>query len=165
MDRIYTVNIIKNVVFFILFSAFCFPTTSFADTAGKDGIWTEKCRIRYIPLKDPKAAGYMVIHNDGAEDRTVVAVTTDQAKGVMMHEMVMEGAMAKMVHLLELPIPSKGTVELKSGGIHLMFMKLNPNLKFGETIQLNLAFKNGEKVTVDAKIVSIREDREMYREE
>lgn len=129
-----------------------------------EGILVENCRIRYIPAKEPKAAGYMAIHNHGPEDRVLVSLFTDKAEKVEMHETLIEGNVAKMRHVMELPIPANGSVEMKSGGYHLMFQKISPDLKFGDSVKLVLHFKDGTKVETEAKIVSIQEDMDMRHE-
>lgn len=127
-------------------------------------ISAEHCRIRLIPSKVPRAAGYMTLHNHGPRDSVLVSISTDKAEKVEVHRTSMEGGMAKMRRLEELVIPSKGSVEMVSGGIHLMFKKISPGLKFGDTATLSLHFKNGENVAIKAKVVSIFQDMEMSLE-
>lgn len=146
----------------LLCSTIFFGLNISAEASGThEGILVENCRIRYIPAKEPKAAGYMAIHNHGPEDRVLVSLSTDKAEKVEMHETLIEGNMAKMRRVEELTIPSNGSVEMKSGGYHLMFQKISPDLKFGDSVTLTLHFKNGKKVEAAAKVISIMEDMEM----
>ncbi len=124
-------------------------------------ISVENCRIRLIPSKEPRAAGYMTLINHGPKDRVLISISSEKAKRVEVHKTSMDGGMAKMGKLEELLIPSGGSVLMASGAIHLMFTKISPDLKFGDTAILNLHFKDGKSVAVEAKVVSIFQDMEM----
>ena len=129
-----------------------------------EGIMVEQCRIRLIPAKDPRAAGYLTIHNHGATERVLISITSEIAEEVEMHNTVMEGEMARMERQERIAIPAHGSVTMKSGGYHLMFKKINPQVKFGDSATLVLHFQDGEKVETQAKVVSVREDVEKPHE-
>lgn len=149
----------------LLCAAFLIGSAVSAQASGAHGgVMVENCRIRYIPANEPKAAGYMVIHNHGSEARVLVSLSTDKAEKVEMHETLIEGNVAKMRQVKELTIPANGSLEMKSGGYHLMFQKISPDLKFGDSVKLVLNFKDGTKVDVEAKVVSIHEDMDMRHE-
>jgi periplasmic copper chaperone A len=78
---------------------------------------------RAVPANAPVAAGYLsVINTTGVDDR-VLAVHTDAAGRVEIHEMISaaDGTM-QMRELAEgLPVPAGISVDLRPGGLHLMF--------------------------------------------
>lgn len=95
------------------------------------------------------AAGYAHITNTGAEpDRLLGGSLPIAAKGEV-HEMSMEGGVMKMRPLEGgLPIGPGQTVELKPGGLHVMFMGLTGGLKEGEGVKGTLVFEKAGTVEV-----------------
>jgi copper(I)-binding protein len=59
--------------------------------------------------------------------------------------MAMEGNVMKMRQVKDIAVPAGGAVELKPGGLHLMFMNIKAPLAAGETVSVKLKFaKAGE---------------------
>lgn len=107
---------------------------------------------RATPPGAPVAGGFLTIDNAGAADRLVTA-RTDLAGRTEIHEMAMEGEVMRMRALPEgLPIPADGTVELKPGGYHLMFMELKQPLVEGETVDVTLTFEKAGEVSLPLAI-------------
>lgn len=80
-----------------------------------------------------------------SETVTLVAVTTPAAKTNEIHEMKMEGGIMKMrAHLNGLEIRADTTLELKSGGYHLMMMELDKAIKAGDVVPLKLEFTDAK---------------------
>ncbi len=125
-----------------------FETTAWAQ------IKVENAWVRATVPKQQATGAFMKITS--VEAVKLVAVTTVLAKTNEIHEMKMEGDVMKMrAHLNGLDIPANTTVELKSGGYHVMMMELEQTIKAGDTVPLQLQFINakGNKqvLTVNAK--------------
>jgi copper(I)-binding protein len=91
------------------------------------------------------AGGFMKIENKGASVDQLLSASSPAAGEVQLHEMAMEGNMMKMRQVKDIAVPAGGTVELKPGGYHLMFMNIKSPLTAGETIPVKLKFaKAGE---------------------
>ena len=117
-------------------------------------IKVENAWVRATVPKQQATGAFMKITS--VEAVKLVAVTTVLAKTNEIHEMKMEGDVMKMrAHLNGLDIPANTTVELKSGGYHVMMMELEQTIKAGDTVPLQLQFINakGNKqvLTVNAK--------------
>jgi copper(I)-binding protein len=99
------------------------------------------------------AGGFMKIENKGVADQ-LVSASSPIAGEVQLHEMAMEGNVMKMRQVKDIAVPAGGAVELKPGGLHLMFMNIKAPLAAGETVPVKLKFaKAGElevKVPVNA---------------
>ena len=67
--------------------------------------------------------------------------------------MSMEGNVMKMREIKAIEIPANGKVELKSGGLHLMFIDLKEQLKPGSTIKVKLKFEKAGEVEVPFKVM------------
>ncbi|THK38456.1 copper chaperone PCu(A)C [Ensifer sp. MPMI2T] len=91
--------------------------------------------------------GGLVVKNSGSADDRLLAVESPAAGRVEMHEMKMENDVMKMRKLEEgVVIPAGATVELKSGGLHLMFMEVTKPFAEGETVPVMLTFEKAGKV-------------------
>jgi periplasmic copper chaperone A len=96
------------------------------------------------------AAGYVRITNGGATPDRLVGGTAIVAGKFEIHEMSMQGDVMRMRPLdTGLEIKPGQTVELKPGGLHLMFMDLQRPLKEGETVKGTLVFEKAGTVEVD----------------
>lgn len=102
----------------------------------------------------PVGGGFMTIMNKGTEaDRLVSITAPDVSDDVQLHEMAVENDVMKMRQLPNgIEIPAGETVELKSGGLHVMFMKIKHPFKEGESFKATLNFEKAGKVDVDFKI-------------
>jgi copper(I)-binding protein len=67
---------------------------------------------------------------------------------VQLHEMAMEGNVMKMRQVKDIAVPAGATVELKPGGLHLMFMNIKAPLAAGETVPVKLKFAKAGEVEV-----------------
>jgi len=103
--------------------------------------------------KATNSAAYMKIENAGDAPDRLLAVKTDAADNVMLHESRMEMGVMKMVHLPNgVEIPAHGSAELKPLGLHVMLMGLKEPLKDGERLPLTLVFEKAGEVPVTASI-------------
>ena len=93
------------------------------------------------------AGGFMKIENKGAADQ-LISASSPVAGEVQLHEMAMEGNVMKMRQVKDIAVPAGGAVELKPGGLHLMFMNIKAPLAAGETVPVKLKFAKAGDVEV-----------------
>lgn len=108
----------------------------------------------------PKGAaiggGYLKITNTGTTPDRLTGGSTAIAANLEVHEMSMSGGTMKMRQLSNgLEIKPGETVELKPGGLHIMFVKLNQQLQQGQHFKATLEFEKAGKVDVDFDIAGI----------
>lgn len=104
---------------------------------------------REIPPNAPVAAGFLSIRNRGSEDDRLVAIRSDAAERIEIHEVRREDGMARMRRLVDgLPLPAGSTVELKPGGYHLMFITPGSGFVAGRQVRATLVFANAGEVEV-----------------
>ena len=95
------------------------------------------------------AGGYLKITNTGSEPDRLVGGTFTAAGRFEVHEMAMEGSVMKMRQLAEgLTIPAGGSVELRPGGYHVMFLDLKEPVKEGQSVKGTLVFEKAGTVEV-----------------
>ena len=88
------------------------------------------------------------------EGTRLVGISSPVAGVAEVHEMKMENDIMKMRALPALDLPAGKTVELKSGGNHVMLMDLKQPLAKDSTVPLTLVFKNakGAESKVELKV-------------
>jgi copper(I)-binding protein len=97
----------------------------------------------------PTGGGYLTIANKGAEDDRLVSAASPVAAKVEVHTMeVVNDVMVMRQVEGGLAIPAGAAVELKPGGLHLMFMRVSTPFKDGESVPLSLDFEKAGKVDV-----------------
>ena len=102
---------------------------------------------------DRPAVGYFRVQG-GPRPAELVAVTTDLAQRVEMHETVRENDVTTMKPLERALVPAKGELVFRQGGKHLMIWNINPAAV--RTGKLTMAFvftnNNNERILFDLPI-------------
>jgi hypothetical protein len=93
------------------------------------------------------AGGFMKIENKGVADQ-LISASSPIAGEVQLHEMAMDGNVMKMRQVKDIAVPAGGAVELKPGGLHLMFMNIKAPLTAGETVPVKLKFAKAGDIEV-----------------
>lgn len=95
----------------------------------------------------PVGGGFVVIKNTGSTDDVLVAAESAVADHVELHEMAMENDVMKMRPVKDgIPVPAGETVELKPGGLHMMFMGVKEPFVEGGTVKVKLTFEKAGSV-------------------
>jgi len=111
---------------------------------------------RATPKGTTVAAGYMKITNTGTAVDRLTGGSADVASRFEVHEMSMEGGVAKMRPLKGgLEIKPGETVELKPGSFHIMFMGLKKPLSEGDHVKAKLTFEKAGTVEVEYDVRAI----------
>lgn len=95
--------------------------------------------------------GFLKIMNTGAADRLLSATAAVSGK-VELHTMTMVNDVMQMRQVNAIDVPANGSVELKPGGLHIMFIGLKEPLKNGTSFPLTLKFEKGGEVTVNMQV-------------
>jgi len=94
------------------------------------------------------AGGFLKIQNKGNTPDQLISASSPSAGEVQLHEMAMEGNVMKMRQVKDIVVPANGSVELKPGGYHLMFLDLKGPFIAGETVPVKLKFSKAGDVEV-----------------
>ncbi len=109
----------------------------------------ENAWARATPPGAETAAGYMTIRNKSSSPDRLIRVASPLATRVEMHVHIHDGDVMRMRQVKGYDIPANGSLELKSGGAHLMFVDIQRPFKEGEKIPVTLRFERaGEKRVV-----------------
>ena len=118
-----------------------------AQSAKVGSVQIENAYTRSTVPGQMAAGGFMKIENKGALDQ-LISASSLVAGEVQLHEMAMEGNVMKMRQVKEVVVPAGGAVELKPGGMHLMFINIKAPLTAGETVPVKLKFAKAGEVEV-----------------
>ncbi len=99
----------------------------------------------------PAGGGYLKLDNKGAADR-LLSASAGVAGSVELHSMSMEGDVMRMRQVDAIDLPAGKSVELKPGGLHIMFIGLKAPLKAGDSFPMKLKFEKAGEVTVEVKV-------------
>lgn len=80
------------------------------------------------------------------EDARLVGAASPVAGITELHEMVMEGDVMRMRAVEAIELPAGEAVELKPGGLHVMFMELKQPLAEGSKVPLSLQLRDAQGV-------------------
>jgi len=103
----------------------------------------------------PIGGGYLTLENKGADDRLTSASAAVSAS-VELHSMAMEGDVMRMRQVNAVDVPKGTKVELKPGGLHIMFVGLKAPLKVGDSFPMTLKFQKAGAVTVQVTVEAVQ---------
>lgn len=101
----------------------------------------------------PSGGGFLKLENrGGGAERLLSASAADVAVSTELHSMTMDGDVMRMRRVDAIDLPAGQTVELKPGGLHLMFTGLKAPLKAGDRFPLTLIFEKAGRVVVEVHV-------------
>jgi copper(I)-binding protein len=101
-------------------------------------------------------AGGLFMQIKSAQAAQLVEVRSSVAGAAEMHQMQMEGQMMRMHAVPSIALPAGQTVNLASGGYHIMLLDLKRQLKEGDRVPVTLLIRKpgqgNETVTLDVTV-------------
>lgn len=111
---------------------------------------------RATPPKAKAGGGFVEITNNGSEDDRLIAVSSDVAGKVELHEMAVTDGVMKMREMENgIEVPAGETVTLQPGGLHIMFMGLNQSFEEGTMVPVVLTFEKAGDVAVELAVAKM----------
>jgi hypothetical protein len=135
--------------------AICIPAAAFASDYKAGPIEINNPWSRATPKGASTAIGYMAITNSGSTPDRLVGASVDAAGRVEFHSMVLDDGVSKMRDLPAIEIKPGGTVELKPGSTHAMFVDLKHPLQKGQHVTGSLTFEHAGSVPIEYTVESI----------
>ena len=112
----------------------------------------EKPWTRATPPGAKMAVGYMIVRNKSASPDKLLSVTSPAAARVETHITVKDGDIVRMRQVKAYDVPANGTLHLRPGGAHLMFVDIRRPFKDGETIPATLRFEKAGEVKIELQV-------------
>lgn len=111
--------------------------------------------LREPPQGGRVAGGFMKITNTGSESDRLIGGTAAFSKRLEVHEMAVVDGVMRMRELANgIEIKPGETVELKPGGLHVMFMEINDRPRQGGTAAGTLVFQKAGTVAVNFDVTA-----------
>ena len=110
------------------------------------------------PWARPAGAGengavYFIISNATNTDDTLFSVSTDLASAAEIHMSMKDSNDVMSMQMQDsLPVPAQQEIIFKPGGLHVMLIRLNRDLKIGETISVTLNFEKADSITIQVSV-------------
>lgn len=132
------------------------------DTSGNT--WSQPVRLKrsasrlqindqWVRAQDSgMTGGFGIISNPTNKPIRVIAARSPRFAGVMqLHDVVMkDGVMTMEEKSGGFVVPARGSLELKPGGDHLMFMRMRQPIKAGEMVPVLLITADGHRLRFEA---------------
>jgi len=129
-----------------LLLALCAAVPAIAQTAPKvEGAWAR-------PTVAGQAGGGGFLKITSATADRLVSASAPISKSVELHTMQMDGDVMRMREIPAIELPAGQTVELKPGGLHVMFIGLTQTLDNGASFPLTLRFEKAGEVKVEVQV-------------
>ena len=90
----------------------------------------------------------------------MIAVHSDVADAVELHNHIVEDGMMKMRRVDAIVVPGHAEVVLKPGGLHIMLIGLARNLEAGKNVTLELEFADGERLSFQAPVQMVSKEHD-----
>ena len=116
--------------------------------------------VRMVPPGQTVSAAFMILHNRGMKERTVIAAHSDVADAVELHKHIMEDGMMKMRRVDAIVVPGHAEVVLKPGGLHIMLIGLTRSLEVGKKVTIELEFADGERLSFEAPVQMVSKEHD-----
>jgi copper(I)-binding protein len=151
--KLITEKFMKKVLSSVVIASAFMASIAFAGNEVKVGsLKIENPQARATVPAQKMSGGFMKIENAGAADK-LISASSSVSKSMELHTMSMENNVMKMREVKAIELPAKSTVELKPGGLHLMFIDLNKQLKAGDIIPIKLKFEKAGEVEVKFQVM------------
>lgn len=120
---------------------------------------------RAVATGHPNSAAFMVLKNTSDHDLALIKAYSNVSKVAELHTHKKEGGMMRMRQVEKIVIKAGSKTVLQPGGLHVMLIGLNQELKAGNNVDLELEFDNGEKVklAVPIKMVAGMNKMKMHK--
>lgn len=151
------INFLQTISTISTIALISFASIAFASSDKKNS----EFRVGQIKVENPYtratvagqkvAGGFMKIENKGAADQ-LISASSPIAAEMQLHTMSMEGNVMKMREVKAIDVPANGSVDLKPGGLHLMFMDIKAPLKAGESVPVKLKFQKAGELEIKVPV-------------
>ncbi|MBX9730488.1 MAG: copper chaperone PCu(A)C [Sphingomonas sp.] len=116
-------------------------------------LFVDQGYVRLPAVKGNPGVAYFTLHG-GDADTKLLSVTAPTVIKTELHESMMNGSMASMTPIADLPVPAKAKLTFAPGGKHVMLFNINGSVKPGGTMKLIFTFSNNLRIEYDAPVIA-----------
>ncbi|MBT3202712.1 MAG: copper chaperone PCu(A)C [Gammaproteobacteria bacterium] len=107
-------------------------------------VLVEQSFARAAIQQQRNSAAYMNVTNIGGK-ASIVYAKSPVAKIVELHTHINDRGIMRMRKINQIELPNQKMVQLKPGGLHIMMLGLNRDLKSGDFVAVTLGFDDGSE--------------------
>lgn len=108
--------------------------------------------VRAVPPAARMTAGYLSVHNPGAEPLVIVGAESSVFGAIEMHGTVTVDGMARMRQEETVTVAPGETVRFEPGGLHLMLMEPVNGIPSSGAIDISLLLEGDERLDFSAPV-------------
>lgn len=140
----------RHAVLICLFTLL--PLLTQPATAADTQVTASDAIARAMPKVAPTSAVFLTLHNAGDKDLILTGASSSAARNVELHNHTMQDGMMAMRRVERIDIPAGQSVVFQPGGLHIMLIGLEKDLKAGEQIDLTLEFADAAPLQLSVPI-------------
>jgi periplasmic copper chaperone A len=137
----------KTRLSFLVAAGLCLAAVSAFAQVSVEGAWARPT------VPGQQGGGGYVTLTSATGDR-LLGGSTPVAQQLELHTMSMQGDVMQMRQVEAIDLPAGKKVELKSGGLHIMFTGLKQPLALGSKLPVTLKFEKAGEVKVEFVVAS-----------
>jgi periplasmic copper chaperone A len=147
-----------RAVAYLALAGFTLAFPALADNVKIDGPW-----VRATAPGQKVAAGFMDLTAD--TDMKLVGGSSPISKSLELHMMKMDGGVMEMRQIPEIALPASQKVQLMPGGLHIMFIDLQKQVKEGDRVPVTLVVRDaaGKEQTLQVEAKAMKAGGMMHR--
>jgi len=111
--------------------------------------------VRAVPPGQQNSASFMQLINKSDQLINLISANSTIAKVVELHTHTMHNGMMQMRQIEKISIPANNKTILKPGGLHVMLIGLNDELKIGQIVDIQLNFSDGSQQIIKAPVKKV----------
>ena len=125
------------------------PSLASADDAN---LMISDAWARPLPAVSKNGAAYITLMNHGSKSDKLISVKSSGEKMVEVHTHVHKDGVMSMQKVDGLEIAPGEVLTFKPGGLHLMLMGLQQEMKEGEAFSIELQFEKAGDMTIEVQV-------------
>lgn len=110
---------------------------------------------REVPPTAMASASFMTLKNTSNQEILLVRADSKVAKKVELHTHINDNGVMRMREVPHIKIPANGETALKPGGLHIMLINLNQDIKEGDSVMVKLTFEDSSEKEISMPVKSL----------
>jgi copper(I)-binding protein len=152
---------VNRFLFFLLPAALLLHACAARTAEGTESIEIRDAWSRPASQGD-NGAVYFVIENHTFDRHEMTGAASDVAQAVEIHESRMDGDVMQMHHMSSVSLEPGAEVTFEPGGLHIMLIGLQQDLKEGEHFEVTLQFRDFEDIRLQVPVQSTPADEHLH---
>lgn len=108
--------------------------------------------IKNLPPTVPVRAGYLTLANPHSKPIKIISVESAAFASIEIHQTVEHNGMMSMDRVEQLTIDAHSSLQLAPGGLHLMMMMPQQEMRPGDWITVSISYDDGSRQELKMKV-------------